>query len=244
MGDGSLNALYQLIDQVKEIDTPQQLSEGLGKLVRSSGFQTFTHVGLRGLACQQEDIPYVTSVRQDWEAHYRDRQLAHRDPTVKRCLTGTTPVNFSEIPLAALPPEQKQMMEEACDFRMEKGICIPVHGPNCSLSILAVFHDGSDRTFAEAARSLPFLTLAAMHVHERLMVLGSAPVPPPTTLTPRETECLLWSAEGKTAWEISRIVGVSERTVKFHMNNVMRKLGVHSRTHAVARAISLGLARP
>lgn len=245
MGEhGALKSLNELIDRVREIHSPRQLSDGLDKLVRSSGFHTFTHVGLRGLSYQEETAPYVTSVRADWETHYRNRQLEQRDPAIHRCLTGTTPVNFSDFHFSNLPSEQQQMMGEARDFRMEKGVCIPVHGPNNSLSILAVFHDGSDQTFADAARSIPFLALAAMHVHEQLLKLGSAPVPPPTTLTPREIECLLWSAEGKTAWEISRIIGVSERTVKFHIMNVMKKLGVHSRTHAVARAISLGLAQP
>ncbi len=60
-------------------------------------------------------------------------------------------------------------------------------------------------------------------------------------LTPRELECLIWSADGKTSWEISEILEVSERTVNAHLGRAIRKLGVVSRTQAVAEAIRRGL---
>lgn len=60
-------------------------------------------------------------------------------------------------------------------------------------------------------------------------------------LTERELEVLKWVKEGKTNWEISRIVAVSERTVKFHLQNVSSKLGAHGRTHIVAVALSRGI---
>ncbi len=52
---------------------------------------------------------------------------------------------------------------------------------------------------------------------------------------------LNWIKEGKSSWEISVILGVSERTIKFHVCNVMRKLDAVTRTHAVAIAIEQGL---
>ena len=54
----------------------------------------------------------------------------------------------------------------------------------------------------------------------------------------------MWSAEGKTAWEISQILHISERTVVFHLQNASEKLGVVNRQQAVAHAISLGLVTP
>jgi LuxR family transcriptional activator of bioluminescence operon len=66
----------------------------------------------------------------------------------------------------------------------------------------------------------------------------------PTELTPRERECLLWAAEGKTSWETAQILGISERTVIFHLRNVTEKLNVSSRQQAIARAISQGLIAP
>jgi LuxR family transcriptional regulator, quorum-sensing system regulator BjaR1 len=55
-------------------------------------------------------------------------------------------------------------------------------------------------------------------------------------LTPRERECLHWCAKGKTNWEISRILGLSERTVEHYLARAYRKLGSRDRTRAVAAA--------
>jgi DNA-binding CsgD family transcriptional regulator len=60
-------------------------------------------------------------------------------------------------------------------------------------------------------------------------------------LSPREMVVLDWMKQGKTNWEISRIIGVSERTVRFHVESIFMKLDVGSRTQAVAFAIEQGL---
>lgn len=61
------------------------------------------------------------------------------------------------------------------------------------------------------------------------------------SLSHRESEILKWVTEGKTNWEISEIVGISEATVKFHLLNIFRKLDVVNRGHAVAKALQSGI---
>lgn len=60
-------------------------------------------------------------------------------------------------------------------------------------------------------------------------------------LTARERECLTAAAAGKTAKMIAREMGCTERTVRFHVGNICRKLGVARRGEAVAEALRLGL---
>jgi DNA-binding CsgD family transcriptional regulator len=57
----------------------------------------------------------------------------------------------------------------------------------------------------------------------------------------RERECLRWCKAGKSAWDISRILGISERTAQFHISNAMAKLGAPNRITAVVMAIQRGL---
>jgi len=54
----------------------------------------------------------------------------------------------------------------------------------------------------------------------------------------REIDCLKWMAAGKTAWEVSTILGISERTVRFHLNAAREKLQSTTTTQAVAKAVS------
>lgn len=61
------------------------------------------------------------------------------------------------------------------------------------------------------------------------------------TLARREIECLNWTMEGKTAWEVAGILGVRERTAVFYLGNAVRKLGCVNKRQAVVRALQLGL---
>ncbi len=67
---------------------------------------------------------------------------------------------------------------------------------------------------------------------------STAPLP---QLTEKEKECLRWVSLGKTATESGIILGKSRRTVAFHCNNAVRKLGAANKIHAAAIAIRKSL---
>ena len=60
-------------------------------------------------------------------------------------------------------------------------------------------------------------------------------------ITRREIEVLQWLQQGKSSWEISKILGLSERTVNFHVYNVMGKIKAVNRPQMVTIALRLGL---
>jgi DNA-binding NarL/FixJ family response regulator len=64
---------------------------------------------------------------------------------------------------------------------------------------------------------------------------------PIESLTPREKEVLQLMAEGLANKAIARKLGITDHTVKFHVNAIMSKLGAQSRTEAVVRATRAGL---
>ncbi len=64
---------------------------------------------------------------------------------------------------------------------------------------------------------------------------------PVEDLTPRELEVLQLLAEGLANKAIAQRLGVSDHTIKFHVNAILGKLGAQSRTEAVVRATRLGL---
>lgn len=76
------------------------------------------------------------------------------------------------------------------------------------------------------------------HLNEILVRPGVVRMP---QLSEREMEVLKWAKEGKSNWEVSMILNISERTVKFHMRNIYRKLDVTNKSHAIAKAMKLGI---
>ena len=92
------------------------------------------------------------------------------------------------------------------------------------------------------------LTAAALGlvVSDPNLIPPTSPLPTATSgplpqLTPREGEALRLLAEGLPNKAIADRLGISEHTVKFHVNSLMGKLGAQSRTEAVTRATRLGL---
>ena len=61
------------------------------------------------------------------------------------------------------------------------------------------------------------------------------------SLTVRELEVLRWIARGHSNQQVGREIGVSEDTIKFHVKNILGKLGVSSRSKAVALSLKSGL---
>ena len=85
---------------------------------------------------------------------------------------------------------------------------------------------------------LDMLRKVLPHLHDAVTrVVGSQSTKPGEYhLTVREQEVLHWVREGKTNWEISQILSLSERTVKFHVSNLLAKLGITRRAQAAAMA--------
>ena len=93
-----------------------------------------------------------------------------------------------------------------------------------------------------AHRDLPAIKalsvqMAGLILTEKLMSFSAFAVERPL-LTVRERDALALVAEGKTDWEISVILGVTESTARFHVDNARRKLGAVSRAQAVAQLVA------
>jgi DNA-binding response OmpR family regulator len=86
--------------------------------------------------------------------------------------------------------------------------------------------------------------LAALITARLARVARSAVWPKQVGLREREVETLTWAARGKTFWEIGEILGLSKRTVEFHLENARRKLGVATRTQALIKAATGHLIQP
>jgi DNA-binding response OmpR family regulator len=63
-------------------------------------------------------------------------------------------------------------------------------------------------------------------------------------LNDREVEVLTWVARGKTSVEIAQIIGLTKRTIDFHIDNARGKLGAATRSEAAAKAATARLIEP
>lgn len=82
------------------------------------------------------------------------------------------------------------------------------------------------------------IRVLARYFHSHILRLNGQDATQELILSARELDCLKWTAAGKTAWEASQILGISERTVRFHLNAAREKLKCATTTQAIAKAVS------
>jgi DNA-binding CsgD family transcriptional regulator len=80
--------------------------------------------------------------------------------------------------------------------------------------------------------------ILANYFHSHVLRINGCDSEDDILLSAKELDCLKWTAAGKTAWEASIILGITERTVRFHLNTARGKLKCATTTQAVAKAVS------
>lgn len=120
------------------------------------------------------------------------------------------------------------------EARIGEALCATSYGPGGAISSV---HLGFDRR-AFDERDAMEIQFAGLLLTERMLSLSAPPGEEPPSLTRRERDSLALVADGKTDWEISVILNLSEATARFHVDNARRKLGAVSRAQAVAMLVN------
>jgi DNA-binding CsgD family transcriptional regulator len=224
----------------------------LDRTFASFGFNLYCYVGIKGDLGREpsstrsaDDAIFLTNVPVTWTDRYLEQSYQDDDPIIRECLASRLPLKWTEQLKTQVRSDREDMvLADALDFGIRRGLTVPIHGPGGELGIMSLYSDLSDREFLQAVQTTQHdLHVMSIHFHDavqRTLAYGEQ-IPKPIPLTDREVEILRWTASGKTAWEIGSILKISERTVNFHLQNLMGKLGVHNKTHAAAKAMSFGL---
>ena len=142
-------------------------------------------------------------------------------------------------------PMGELILKQAAEAGLAHGMSIPrkAHTGEISICSLATSNSNNvDARFSNALAEAQTFAIELFNAISRINLSGKTE--DKESLTPREIECMFWVCEGKTSWEISKIINISERTVIFHLTGATRKLGAVNRQHAVAKAITSGLIKP
>jgi DNA-binding CsgD family transcriptional regulator len=116
------------------------------------------------------------------------------------------------------------------------------HGESAALVITAD-EDMDDWSARKPTMEREFSALG-QYFHQHMLRIFGRGSDRAIIVSAREIDCLKWMAAGKTAWEVSAILGISERTVRFHLNAAREKLQCTTTTQAVAKAVSQQLFVP
>lgn len=177
----------------------------------------------------------------EWQARYFHRQYHLSDPVVTVTPVAARPFSWHELLAGTmLSPLQRRIFDEARAYGLNAGFSVPLHGPQGRVAVMSF---ASRRSDIDTRSPLGHFNMLTAQFHLAYLALTGSPLnrPADCILSSRERDCLGWSAQGKSSWDIGVILGISPNTVSFHLKNAMRKLQAGSRTVAVVKAIKLGL---
>ncbi len=173
----------------------------------------------------------------EWSEHYtRSNHFSH-DPCVLRSRFAGKPFLWSELSRERMSPQQLRVMDEATEFDMLEGLCVPVYEPYKAPAVVTVAADH----VALGTNDLPVLEIVSTHAFRALQRLrGTAHQPVYNELTNRERDILAWTAAGKSAEDIGCILSISKLTVERHLRNIREKLDATNSIHAAVKALLRG----
>jgi len=170
-----------------------------------------------------------------WHDVYVARQYALIDP-VKKMAMETDEVFSWDSAFKRYGEGAEEFINTSGNLGLKEGYTIGTisndfTGIACSASVIFNSINLSESEHDMAKSLLP-------HVNRVLARPGFLKSP---NLTEKQIEVLKWASENKSYWEVGTIMGISERTVKFHFKNIFRKLGVSSRGEAILKGKIKGI---
>lgn len=228
-------------DQIEKINAAATLEELIRTLAGVA--EQFGLSGAAIAAFPHPDIPFEKRVlahhwRTGWAEHYLANNFIEHDPVFEYSKTSLRPFDWSEVRYEK-DSEAARVMNEAAAFGLAEGFCVPTQTPHGPVNVT---FGGSRADLSREDRHM--LHLVAIYAQIRATELLAAKldeVAKVLSLSPREREVLKWCAEGKTTRQIAEVLGISPHTIITHVNGACRKLGVQTRTAAVAKALQAKL---
>jgi len=173
----------------------------------------------------------------DWLKLYAEKEFFKIDNVVKENFTSFNLQRWKDT--FRKRSTSKEFVFHAEDFGLRDGF---THGQKNPAGNTGSLLSISGNSVEYNARTEMILELIIPHLHHAIIrIIDQGSAGNIRSLSKREIEVLNWLRQGKSSWDISTILHISVRTIKFHTKNIMKKLGVVNRAHAVAVAIEQGL---
>jgi LuxR family quorum-sensing system transcriptional regulator CciR len=212
-----------------------QLRVRLCEAVRALGFHHFLLQGAAGHVWLA-DLPAGWTVA-----------AAANDAVVATAAQSYAPFLWSDISrLIALAQGQRDFLDAARNSGLGAAVTVPIHRSR-GADAAGSYSDfaGCCSFMMKSGVPLPLGSLAAAHyvgamafdTAENLRRVRSGPLRRGPQLTPRQRDCVVLVAQGKSDWEIGQVLGISDSTVHKHIEDAKRRFSVSTRIQLVVRSL-------
>lgn len=242
---------WSRIEALSDASTTHELTEHISSYTADSGFDNFGVAIAFSRKFREKNFFFTSSNYCDeWNQTYKSL----KNPLFAK-VDARVQVSMNKMPAGAWRTAGEMsyttslkrclshadsQLKKAADFGIRSGLTVPLSIQNLEWGFVT-FSSRSDFSIHDLESQLldaMIFTNRAASIFERIISDKSLVT---HNLTNRELEILKWSAVGKTSWEISSVLSISERTVNFHLSNIASKMGVRGRRASCSLAISKGI---
>jgi DNA-binding CsgD family transcriptional regulator len=219
----------------------------LGEIVRFTenlGFRTVSAMTVIDHLLGESEFITVNNTPAAFQETFYQPSMYRQDPVMQHCKRTSIPLIWDQS--TYVDAGKAEEWEQQASFGYCTGIALALHMPDGKHFFIGVDRfEPLPKNPGELTRMVADLQLFAVIAQDAAQrTLLPRPISQDApALTPRELEALKWTMEGKTAWELGAILGISERTAVLHVNNATHKLGCVNKHQAVLKALRIGLIR-
>jgi len=236
---GQQNSVFDTIEHVSHLTALAQISLTLADAMEQFGFHA---LGINGLPPPGPGAdPFVLTEKtpEGFRDFYIREQLYRLDHICLYAKAVFEPFRFSDAPYDSKESRgNMRFMQALATFGMDKGLIVPIGRVASMPACVWLAGESPDLDHD----SILATQLVALFAASKALEISRPPELNSQTsrLSQREREVLQWTAAGKTSWEISVIMKLSERAINKIMADAMFKLEAVTRSQAVVNAIRIG----
>jgi DNA-binding CsgD family transcriptional regulator len=239
-GNGQLaRRAFDCISDMKRSQSAEALSAATRGLFRDIGLPYYA-LARFFRADRTPDVAVLSGeFHREWSQRYMASRYVRHSHIARELLKTRDPYSWEDVMRRRPVDEaQRRIKNEAGEIGLTDGMFTPVRWADGSFAAVVLagpkpdFGDGFVRNAAEILSS--YYAVESRRLSQTALL-------PAECLSPRQRECLAWVRAGKSSAVIGEILGLSAQTVDEHVREASRKLGVRSRTQAVAEACLAGL---
>lgn len=226
------------LDRLSQARTLDDLNRDIGSLRDALGVAHIVYHSVNSIGEQYAALTYSP----EWVEQYLSEDFARIDPVVQGCYRRFVPVDWKSLDWSG--KAQRDFLGEAIANGVgNQGFSVPIRGPSGQFAMFTVSDRATDDSWARyTAEHMRALILTAHFINQRaLEIERGTDVVPQKNLSPRETDTLRMLAMGYSRAQAADSLAISEHTLRVYLESARNKLGAVNTTHAVARALSLGL---
>lgn len=200
------------------------------------------------------DVLIVSSYPDEWVKRYNENNFHRIDPVIFKACRQSSPFAWDENIALVSGVKFNKIFQLSRKYNIVNGYTFVLHDHINNLAILSFVADDNvgdcENLIKPGVSSLQMLLIEIneqMYKLSEVMISGGMQrhnQSKNSPFTERENEVIYWISKGKNYADIASIIDISLSTVKFHVKNIVKKLGVNNMRQAIALSVELDLIMP